>query len=61
MKIAKVRAVELVKEMWTRQWPSIQTMHVDKFTAKEKINFGREIWIKRKGRNRKEYRKVRYE
>jgi hypothetical protein len=36
-------------------------MYIDKFTAKETMNFGREIWIKRKERNRKEYRKVKYE
>jgi hypothetical protein len=29
-------------------------MTTDKFRAGETMNFGREIWIKRRGRNRKE-------
>jgi hypothetical protein len=36
------------------------TMRVDKFTARETMNFGRKIWIKRRGRNRKENRKMRH-
>ena len=60
MKLAKVSTVEFVKEMWTHQWPLIQKkLHVDKFTARETANFGTEIWIERKGRNRKENRNVR--
>ena len=59
MKTVKVSGVEFVKEMWTRQRPSSQTMHVDKFTVRDTMNLGREIWIKRRGRNRKENRKVR--